>query len=296
MFETMPSARRVFHRKAAARLLRDSTPVISAKAGIARGGVREELPEGSPLSRGRQVRCSVAVVFFAAFAFAALTAPQILDLADASKRAFPEAVIHARVVVSGGDAGSEVPAEFDLYRKGDDRGLVVFTAGKQKGRKILTVGEKFWILIPGASHPIAVTANQRLMGGAALGDVAKLRFSSEFMATIEPAPESIGGLPCDVLDLKAKSARSAYGSGRLWVDRQEHLARKAVLNLDSGKPAKEILFERYGKESGRTVLLSMAIRDLLAGASGSVTRLEYSNYRAAKIDDAFFTPEGALKF
>ena len=50
-----------------------------------------------------------------------------------------------------GDGASQVPAEFDLYKKGDDRGLVVFTAGKQKGRKILTVGEKFWILVPVAS-------------------------------------------------------------------------------------------------------------------------------------------------
>lgn len=226
---------------------------------------------------------------------AALTAAQILDLADAPKRAFPEAVIHARVVVSGG-GGSEVPAEFDLYKKGDDRGLVVFTAGKQKGRKILTVGDKFWILVPGASRPIPVTANQRLMGGAALGDVAKLRFSSEFDATIEPAPDSVEGLACDVLDLKAKDSRSSYGTGRLWVDRQQHLPRRAVLNLVSGKPAKEIFFERYGKENGKTVLLSMAIRDLLAGPSGPVTRLEYSNYRVAKIDDSFFTPEGALRF
>jgi hypothetical protein len=226
---------------------------------------------------------------------AAPTAQQILELADAPKRAFSEAVIHARVVVVENGA-SQVPAEFDLYKKGEDRGLVVFTAGKQKGRKILTVGEKFWILVPGASHAISVTANQRLMGGASLGDVAKLQFSREFDATLQPEPESVDGLPCDVLDLTAKGSRASYGSGRLWVDRKERLPRKAVLNLVSGKPAKEILFERYGKAGGRTVLLSMTIRDLLTGPAGSVTRLEYSNYRIAKIEDVFFTPEGALKF
>lgn len=248
--------------------------VIPAKAGIALGA---------------------AVVFTAFIAFGALTAQQILDLADAPKRAFPEAVLHARVIVT--DNGStQVPAEFDLYKKGEDRGLVVFTAGKQKGRKILTVGEKFWILVPGASRAIPVTPNQRLMGGASLGDVAKLRFSREFEATLEPGTESVEGLPCDVLDLKARDARASYGSGRLWADRTEHLPRKAALNLPSGKPAKEILFERYGKENGKTVLLSMAIRDLLSSPSGSVTRLEYSNYRILKIDDSFFTPEGALKF
>ena len=272
-------------------------PVIPAQAGIASGGVREKTPEGSPLSRGRWLPGWILGLspILSAVAFAALTAPQILELADAPKNAFPEAVLHARVVVTENGA-PQVPAEFDLYKKGEDRGLVVFTAGKQKGRKILTVGERFWILVPGASHPIAVTPNQRLMGGASLGDVAKLQFSKEFDAVLEPAAETVAGLSCDVLDLKAKSAASSYGSGRLWTDREQHLARKAVLNLVSGKPAKEILFDRYGKENGKTVLLSMSIRDLLAGPSGPVTRLEYSNYRVAKIDDQFFTPEGALKF
>ena len=237
---------------------------------------------------------ALGFLLVSAIAFA-LTPSQILELADAPKRAFPEAVIHARVVVAENGA-SRVPAEFDLYKKGEDRALVVFTAGKQKGRKILTIGEKFWILVPGASRPIPVTPNQRLMGGAVLGDVAKLRFSREFDAALEPEPEPVEGLPCDVLDLKAKSAASSYGSGRLWVDRAAHLPRKAVLNLVSGKPAKEILFERYGKEGGKTVLLSMSLRDLLSGSAGSLTRLEYSSYRISKMDDAFFTPEGALKF
>ena len=192
--------------------------------------------------------------------------------------------------------GIKARAEFDLYKKGEDRALVVFTAGKQKGRKILTVGEKFWILVPGASRPIPVTPNQRLMGGAALGDVAKLRFSREFEATLSPESDAVEGRPCDVLELKARSAGSSYGSGRLWVDRAEHLPRRAVLNLVSGKPSKEIDFERYGTVSGKTVLLSMAIRDLLAGSPAPVTRLDYSNYRVSKIDDSFFTPEGALKF
>ncbi len=237
----------------------------------------------------------VSALLLASSVFGAMSPEQLLELADAPKRAFSQVVIHARVTVSE-NGSSRVPAEFDLYKKGEDRALAVFTAGRQKGRKILTVGEKFWILVPGASRPIPVTPNQRLMGGASLGDVAKLEFSREFRATLRPEPETAGGLVCDVLDLAARSPRSAYGSGTLWVDRREHLARKAVVNLASGRPAKEILFERYGKENGKTALLSMSIRDLLTGAAGSETRLEYTNYRILSIDDSFFTPEGALRF
>jgi hypothetical protein len=237
---------------------------------------------------------AVPSALIAAFAFAA-TPDELLKLADAPKREFPEAVIHARITVTE-NGRSDSPAEFELYKKGDDRGLVIFTAGKQKGRKILTAGDKFWLIVPGSSHAIAVTPNQRLMGGASLADVSKLRFSEEFEAAIAGPVETVDGRTCDVLKLVPKSSRSSYGGGTLWVDRAEHLARKAVLSLVSGKPAKEIAFDRYGRQDGKTVLESMTIKDLLGGPAASVTRIDYTNYRAAHIDDKLLTPEGALNF
>jgi hypothetical protein len=37
----------------------------------------------------------------------------------------------------------------------------------------------------------------------------------------------------------------------------------------------------------------MEIRDLLSKDTRAVTRLEYLDYKPAKLDDALFTPEGA---
>lgn len=224
----------------------------------------------------------------------AQTPSELLKLADRPKEEFREAVIHAKITITKGSA-SESPAEFELYKRGND-GLVVFTAGKQKGRKILTVGDKFWLIVPGSSHAIAVTPNQRLMGGASLADVSKLRFSDEFDAALAGPPETVDGRECDVLALTPKSPKSSYGGGKLWIDRQQHLARTAVLTLVSGKPAKEIAFDRYGTQDGKTVLESMTIQDLLGGPSAGVTRIDYTNYRSAKIDDKLFTPDGALTF
>ena len=249
----------------------------------------------------RRVRARIAILLLLAiFAAAAGAAPaptpdELLKLADRPKQAFSEAVIHAKITVTE-NGKTQSPAEFELYKKGDDRGLVVFTAGKQKGRKILTVGDRVWLIVPGSSHAIAVTPNQRLMGGASMADVSKLRFSEEFRAESAGPPETVGDRECDALKLVPKSARSSYGGGKLWVDREEHLARKAVVDLVSGKPAKEITFDRYGKQAGKMVLESMTIRDLLSGPSGAVTRIDYTNYRIATIDDELLTPDGALNF
>src|SRR5215470_16440472 len=85
---------------------------------------------------------------------------ELLRLADEPRKAYREALI--RVRVTNFEHGQPGPAsEFDLYKKGEVRALIVFRTGTQKGRKILTVGEKFWLVVPGAKHAIPVSANQR---------------------------------------------------------------------------------------------------------------------------------------
>jgi hypothetical protein len=245
--------------------------------------------------RSRAARwIAAAALAAAAAAAAAPSAEDLLKMADRPREAFGEAVVSVRVSITDNGATTH-PAEFDLYKKGDDKGLVVFTAGRQKGRKILTVGDDFWLIVPGSSRAIPVSLNQRLIGGASVGDVARLDFSREFDAALEPRPEEVGGLVCDVLDLTARTGASTYGSGKLWIDRKEHLPRRALLNLASGKPSKDVLFDRFDREEGRTVLRSMTVRDLLAPGHPE-TRLEYFRYRKAQLPDSIFTPNGALRF
>ena len=235
---------------------------------------------------------SLALLLFAANLASTEQVRSWLETVDATRNAFSEAVIRARAtqVTDGKPAGS---AEFDIYVKGRDRVLIVFRGGKNDGRKILTVGDRMWLLIPGASNPVPITPNQRLMGGASTGDVARLRFSEDFEPTLRPETDSVGGHVCRVIDLAAKSSKAAYPRVVLWYDEREKLPIKVEFFLASGKRAKEVLFTRFGKEQGRTVVSEMEIRDLLAGDGRAVTKLEYLDYRPAKIDDAVFTTEGA---
>ena len=101
---------------------------------------------------------------------------------DDARNAFGEAMITARAsqIEDGKVAGS---ADFDIYIEGRaTAALIVFRGGKNDGRKALTVGDKMWLLVPGAEHPVPITANQRLMGGASFGDVARMRFAEDFTA------------------------------------------------------------------------------------------------------------------
>ena len=236
--------------------------------------------------------------FFPAVAALAQTPDKIASWlvdVDRARNAFSEAVITARAsqVTDGKVAGS---ADFEIYTKGEDRGLIVFRGGKNDGRKILNVGEKMWLMVPGASRALPITPNQRLLGGASVGDVARIEFAKDYTGAARPGTERVGGKPCRVVDLAAKSAKAPYSKVVLWFDEAAHLPCRLLFSLPSGKPAKDVTFVKFRRSGGQTFVAEMEVRDLLANEPKTVTRLEYLDYRSAKIDDKFFTPEGALGF
>lgn len=214
-----------------------------------------------------------------------------LEEVDAVRNAFPEAIISARAVheIAGNVQGS---ADFDVYRKGPERALLVFRGGKNSGRKLLTSGEKMWLIVPGARNAVPVSANQRLLGGASFGDVARVRFAADYTARLR-GEEMLDGRPAYVLDLTARAPGAPYPKLTLWLDREKRLPRQVLFYLPSGKPIRQVKFTKILPVRGKTAVTEMEIRELLGRDSNAVTRLQYRDYRPAKIDDAIFTPEGA---
>lgn len=216
----------------------------------------------------------------------------LLAAVDATRNVFQEAIITARAtqVVDGKPTGS---ADFDVYVKGRDRGLIVFRGGKNGGRKVLTNGDRMWLLVPGSTNPVPITANQRLLGGASFGDVARLRFSEDYTAKATGETESAAGRTCVVLDLTAKSPKVSFPRVRLSVDEKEKVPCRVRFFLASGKEVRTVTFTKFRREAGKTVVSEMEVRELLGAASRAVTLLEYRDYRLARLDPKIFTPDGA---
>jgi hypothetical protein len=216
----------------------------------------------------------------------------LLAAVDATRNAFDEAIISARAtqIVDGKETGS---ADFDVYVKGRDKGLIVFRGGRNSGRKVLTSGDRMWLLVPGASNPVPITPNQRLLGGASFGDVARLKFSEDYTGRETGETESAAGRTCHVLELTAKSPKLSYPRVLLSVDEREKLPCRVRFFLASAKEARAVTFTKFRQEAGRIVVSEMEVRELLGAPSRAVTRLEYRDYRTARLDPRIFTPEGA---
>lgn len=216
----------------------------------------------------------------------------LVKAVDATRNVFEEAVITARAtqLVDGKETGR---ADFDVYVKGRDRGLIVFRGGKNGGRKVLTNGDRMWLLVPGSTNPVPITPNQRLLGGASFGDVARLRFSEDYTAKATGKSETAAGRSCVVLELTAKSPKVSFPRVLLSADEREKLPCRVRFFLSSGKEVRDVTFTKFRVQSGKTVVSEMEIRELLGAASRAVTRLEYRDYKMARLDPKIFTPEGA---
>ena len=217
----------------------------------------------------------------------------ILKAADAPYESFSEGTILLRAVVN--DRGKKPATNLlELFVKGTEKSLCVFREGKQQGKKILTLGDKVWLIVPGASRPVPVSKTQRLMGAASFGDIARLRFADEYVATVRPEEESLAGddqtTRCRVLDLAAKRKGAAYSKAVLWVGVSDGLARRLRLSLASGKEAKDVRFVRY---DGERRLARMEIQDLLTAGGTNVTVLDFESYEKRPLDPAVFDLEGA---
>lgn len=221
---------------------------------------------------------------------------ELLRRADAALHPLAEGVTRINVVVREPNH-APVESELDVYVKGEARVLCVFRTGKFRDRRVLIREDlgKVWLLAPGTSRAIPITANQVLLGGAAIADVARRRLLGHYNAVVRPEPELVDNVPCRVLDLTARSRSTTYASAVWWIGERDGLPRRARLSLPSGKESKEIRFLAYDGNPGGPRLRRMEIRHLLRKERDMLTSLEFLDYRERTLDTKVFEPEGARR-
>ena len=221
-------------------------------------------------------------------------AAALLKQADAPRRAFLHSTLRVRATIEQ-EEGAPQTGEFDIYLGNEDQQLVVFRDKRSKGRKFLTVGDKAWLIVSGSKNPIAVSANQRLLGASSFADIARVRLSRDYTGSLRSGIEPCGepAQPCRVLDISATVKTAPYASGTLWID-GSGLLRKALYKLASGKPAKEIIY-RYKDGNSGTVPAGLTLTDLLMSDKSGKTTLEYLEHHPTQHPSATFDPQQQIK-
>jgi outer membrane lipoprotein-sorting protein len=229
-------------------------------------------------------------------AAASLSASEILAAADRSRNGWDSFVVDVvittykadKAATAGGGNGlphADEASRYQVFIKGSDKTLVKFEDVRDRGKVLLELDEAMWFYLPSTSHPIRVTALQRLSGNASNADVAQRSYAAAYTPVLA-GEEVVKGQATYVLDLTAKKKGTSYQQIRYWVASETLLPVKAEFTLTSGKASKMTEFEEYRTVQGRRLLTRQVIYDLLRNEQQTV--MEYRNYEGRPLPDKMF--------
>lgn len=183
---------------------------------------------------------------------------------------------------------------FETWTQGDERTLLSFTAGEEKGQKILRLKDTIYVAYPEADKPVKIQ-------GAALRDsVAGSDFSYEDMngergyaGRYTPSiagSETIGEVTCTVLELTAKKAGLAYPFIKLWIAEVDGSVRKAEQYSQNKRLLKTQEILAVTLVNGRAMASEVVMTDLLKSKSKTTLKLSQLELNT-KLDPRLFSLE-----
>ncbi len=154
---------------------------------------------------------------------------------------------------------------------------------KEKGRAVLMLGDQMWLLLPGSKRPLKVTPQQRMLGPAAGGDVARTRFRQDYTVQ-ELGEETLEGRPCWRLELVARTTLVSARTVRLWVAKEPLLPLRAEFHLASGKLARSAVFGPPVQALGQAVLSRLELTE----PNGAKVELVFSGWSKGGVAPELF--------
>ncbi len=73
---------------------------------------------------------------------------------------------------------------YTVFQREDRRSLVLMRSPAEKGQKLLMLGDDYWLILPKSQRPVRITATQRLLGEASVGDIATMRWAGDYQGSV----------------------------------------------------------------------------------------------------------------
>jgi hypothetical protein len=175
---------------------------------------------------------------------------------------------------------------FEVYVKGAGRSFVKFVAPPRNvGRSLLALGRDLWIYLPDAGKPVRIPFSQRLVGQVANGDIARADYAGDYDATLI-GEETIDGVGCHVLQLKARTKEVTYAGVKYWVSRDGRRPVKAEFYAGTGTLLKTGTFAAFKETAGRTLATRLTLIDAIRKDRTSV--LDYGEIVVRDLPEKYF--------
>jgi len=161
---------------------------------------------------------------------------------------------------------------------------------RDAGKKVLLDVQALWFFDPASNLSIRISAQQRLLGQAAIGDVLTVNLAADYNPTLIGVEQiqDAGGKQRDCwhLDLKAANDQAVYNRVEYWVERRTFYPIKGKFYSDSGRLLKILYYRGFSEQLGGVRPTEAVIID--AVDTSLVTTSSFSDYRYQDIPDAWF--------
>ena len=158
-----------------------------------------------------------------------------------------------------------------------------------KGQKLLMQDRNMWFAKPGLSKAVPISPRQKLMGGAANGDIASTNYAGDYKIT-NASEGKVDEEACLLMDLQAVDSRATYDRIKYWISKERLVGLKAEFYTVSGKMFKTATFEYKNSvtinEKPREFISKMIITSAII--KEDVTNMYYNNPVLKKVSDATF--------
>jgi outer membrane lipoprotein-sorting protein len=197
--------------------------------------------------------------------------------------------IQWEIVIDSIESGREQHRTLRVNARGYNSLADTLSPANVKGQKLLMQDRNMWFAKPGLSKAVPISPRQKLMGGAANGDIASTNYSNDYKIT-STAEGKVGGEDCLVMDLRAVDSRATYDRIKYWVSKERIVGVKAEFYTVSGKMFKTATFEYKNSvtinEKPREFISKMIITSAII--KEDVTEMHYNNPVIKKVSDATF--------
>ena len=183
-----------------------------------------------------------------------------------------------------------------LYSKEDGatrqfRNLVEYVEpARDTGKRVLLDGHSLWFYDPNSKVSVRISAQQRLIGQAAIGDILTVNLAADYAASIVGTEtiEDAARQPrkCWHLDLRASNDLATYNRVEYWVEQGTFYPIKGKFYADSGRLLKIAYFRKFAQQLGAVRPTESIIID--AVDSSLATTATFGEYTYQEIPEAWF--------
>jgi len=161
---------------------------------------------------------------------------------------------------------------------------------RDAGKRVLLDGHSLWFYDPDSKVSVRISAQQRLIGQASIGDILTVNLAADYTPsvvgteTIDDAAHQ--SRQCWHLELKASNDQATYNRVEYWVEQGSFYPIKGKFYSDSGRLLKIVYYRNFATRLGAVRPTEAIIID--AVDSSLATTVSLGEFTSQEIPEAWF--------